>query len=454
MMAEPLWLTAFRDITNATNERTMVSSALGNSGVGNNAPLYDVSPRVAAAAAMLLANLNSIVLDWAARFSVGGTHLNYFIVKQRPVLGPETFLEEVQPRQTYAELIAPRVLELTYTAWDLEPFARDLGYNGPPFRWDEQRRFLIRCELDAAFFHLYLGSEAQWKATGSKELAAYFTTPRHAVDYIMESFPIVKRKDEQAHGRYRTKDVILEIYDRMAEVIEANATAVAAGRQPTARYQTALNPPPGPPTDAEGNFIPMDQWDRANWPAHIHQPRKAAVAVPEVVPVAEFAAMAYPATDADKAICAAALAVVEQSGGLSSMEHLDALLLATHPDWCKAFLDKRGQAAFDAACMSAPPALFVSQGQSIRWKDCRDHLDRLDALAVEHSTLGQPIGKGTALATIKASLPMGVDEIVKFALQAVARIRELRKDLSKVRPPQRNILDAFAEQHRLYQLAA
>jgi len=276
-MTEPSWLTAFRDITNATNERTVISSALGPYAVGNKAPLYDVSPKVAAAAAMLLANLDSIVLDWAARFSVGGTNLNYFIVKQLPVLRPETFLEEVQPRQTYAELIAPRVLELTYTAWDLEPFARDLGYNGPPFRWDEQRRFLIRCELDAAFFHLYLGSEAQWKATGSKELAAYFTTPRHAVDYIMESFPIVKRKDEQAHGRYRTKDVILEIYDRMAEVIEANATAVAAGRQPTARYQTALNPPPGPPTDAEGNFIPMDQWDRANWPAHIHQPQPATI---------------------------------------------------------------------------------------------------------------------------------------------------------------------------------
>ena len=276
-MVEPLWLTAFRGITNSTNERTMVSSALGNSGVGNSAPLYDVSPKVAAAAAMLLANLDSIVLDWAARFSVGGMNFNFFIVRQLPVLGPEVFLEEAQPRQTYAELIASRVLELTYTAWDLEPFAHDLGYNGPPFKWDEHRRFLIRCELDAAFFHLYLGSEAQWKATGSKELSAYFPTPRLAVEYIMESFPIVKRKDEQAHGRYRTKDAILEIYDRMAEVIQANAAAVAAGRQPTVRYQTALNPPPGPPTDAAGNFIPMAQWDRANWPAHIHQPRPTAV---------------------------------------------------------------------------------------------------------------------------------------------------------------------------------
>lgn len=277
-MSEPIWLTAFRDITNATNERTMVSSALGDSGVGNNAPLYDVSPRVAAAATMLLANFDSLSLDWGARLSVGGTHLNYFIVRQLPVLSPEVFLKEAQPRQTYAELIAPRVLELVYTAWDLEPFARDLGYEAPPFIWNEERRFLIRCELDAAFFRLYLGSEQEWKEKGSKDLLAYFSTPRDAVDYILETFPIVKRKDIEKHGSYRTKDTILEIYDEMARVAAENAAAVATGRQPTARYRTRLNPPPGPPCDAQGNFIPVAQWDRANWPSHIHRPREIAVA--------------------------------------------------------------------------------------------------------------------------------------------------------------------------------
>ncbi|MDA4088087.1 hypothetical protein MHAS_02732 [Mycolicibacterium hassiacum DSM 44199] len=33
----------------------------------------------------------------------------------------------------------------------------------------------------------------------------------------METFPIVKRKDIAAHGEYRTKRLILEIYDAMAE---------------------------------------------------------------------------------------------------------------------------------------------------------------------------------------------------------------------------------------------
>ena len=52
-----------------------------------------------------------------------------------------------------------RVLELTYTSRDLASLGHDCGYDGPPFPWDAERRFEIRCELDAAFFHLYLPCE-------------------------------------------------------------------------------------------------------------------------------------------------------------------------------------------------------------------------------------------------------------------------------------------------------
>lgn len=186
----------------------------------------------------------------------------------------------------------------------------------------------------------------------------------------------------------------------------------------------------------------------------IDQPTETVPAVFEEVSVSEFAAMAYPATETDKAICAAALAVVTQSGSLSSMEHLDSLLLATHPDWCKAFLDKRGQAAFDTARRSAPAALFVNQGQSIRWKECRDYLEQLNAIEVAHSGKNQPIGAGTALTSVKASLPTGVDSVVKYVFMALARIRELRRDPASVPQAQRLILDVFEAQHRLCGLAA
>jgi hypothetical protein len=216
-MAEATWLTAFRDITTSTNERTALSSLLGPAGVGNSAPLYEMNPKLAAAAAILVANFNSFALDWTARFSVGGTHMNFFIVKQLPVLPPGVYLERGPEGATYAEFIVPRVLELTYTAWDLAGFARDLGYDGPPFRWDAERRFLLRCELDAAFFHLY-------------------GLARDDVAYVMDAFPIVRRNDEAAHGEYRTKRVILELYDDMARAL--------AGGPP---YQTRLDPPPADP---------------------------------------------------------------------------------------------------------------------------------------------------------------------------------------------------------------
>jgi hypothetical protein len=105
------------------------------------------------------------------------------------------------------------VLELTYTAWDLAPFARDVGDEGPPYLWDTERRAVLRAELDAAFFHLY-------------------GIAREDADYILETFPIVKNNDEKAHGEYRTKRLVLECYDALAA---AAASAKA--------YVSPLGPP-------------------------------------------------------------------------------------------------------------------------------------------------------------------------------------------------------------------
>src|SRR5690606_10355348 len=138
----------------------------------------------------------------------GGTHLKFHVTKQLPVLSPVSYTSVM------TEFIASRVLELTYTCWDLMSFASDVGTQCPPFLWDEERRFWLRAELDALYFHLYGIS-------------------RDDVDYIMETFPIVKRKDEAEHGCYRTKLAILEVYDEIAR-------CRAEGRE----YQTRLDPPP------------------------------------------------------------------------------------------------------------------------------------------------------------------------------------------------------------------
>lgn len=148
---------------------------------------------------VLLANLNSFVLDYASRQKLGGTHMTMFIVKQLPVLPPAEYSKSCpwQPSLTLAEWIKPRVLELTYTAWDLEPFSEDCGYTGDPFVWNDERRLQLRCELDAAFFHMYGIDESD-------------------AEYILGTFPLVRKADEDAYGTYRTKDTILRLHREFA----------------------------------------------------------------------------------------------------------------------------------------------------------------------------------------------------------------------------------------------
>jgi hypothetical protein len=193
------WLLGFRDITNTTNERTAIFGLIPRVAVGHKAPLAFIAfePQWTPA---LAANADAFAFDYIARQKIGGTSLAFFYLKQLPVIPPHTYTPAL------LAFIVPRVLELTYTAWDLQPFAQDVGYGGPPFVWDEQRRFLMRCELDALYFHLY-------------------QINRDDVDYILETFPIVRRKDEAAHGEYRTKRVILEMYDQMAALPVMHAPA-------------------------------------------------------------------------------------------------------------------------------------------------------------------------------------------------------------------------------------
>jgi hypothetical protein len=209
------WLLGWRDICRSTDQRTVIASLIPLSAVGHTTPLM-LSGHPPDLQACMYANLCSFALDYAARQKVGGTHLTYSYLKQLPVLAAETYTKSMawHAPSTALDFILPRVLELTYTAWDLQPFAQDVGCDGPPFRWDPARRFLLRAELDAAFFHLYGLS-------------------RDDTDYIMDTFPIVRKNDEKAHGDYRTKRVILEVYDAMA-------TAARTGDP----YVTRLDPPP------------------------------------------------------------------------------------------------------------------------------------------------------------------------------------------------------------------
>ncbi len=239
------WHLVVRDIARSTDERTMIATVLPDCGVGGTLMLLDGLN--ASSAASLAASLNSFAADYFARQRVAGTHLNPSVFRQVPVPTPQSFSTICTWDITCSieKWLRSRVLELCYTAWDLLPFAQENGYQSPPFQWNQQRRFALRCELDAVLFHLYVpvGANGDWRsAEGEKaedlaRLKANFPTPRDAVAYIMDTFPIVKRKDEEKWDEYRTKRVILEIYDEITRAISVGAP-----------YQTRLDPPPADPS--------------------------------------------------------------------------------------------------------------------------------------------------------------------------------------------------------------
>jgi hypothetical protein len=190
------WLLGWRDITGTEKRRTVIPSVVPRSGMGNTFLLAmpSVAPRLVAC---LYANLSSMALDYTARQKVGGVHLTYNVFKQLPVFSPGAYAESTPWGEIpVADWLLQRVLELSYTAWDLRSFAQDCGDDGPPFLWDSERRFRLRCEIDAAFFHLY-------------------RIPREDVDFILNTFPVVRNSEERTLGEFRTKRVIIEIYDEL-----------------------------------------------------------------------------------------------------------------------------------------------------------------------------------------------------------------------------------------------
>ncbi|ACZ90494.1 Eco57I restriction-modification methylase domain-containing protein [Streptosporangium roseum] len=206
------WLLGWRDICRSSDERTLIDSVFPRTATPDTTLLMLPNR---GSAACLSGNLSSFILDYVVRQKSSGTHLKYFTVRQLPILSPEAYGEDCLwgPGERLHLWVRARVLELSYTSYGLEAFARDNGDKGAPYRWDEERRFWLRAELDAAYFHLY-------------------GVVREDVDYIMDTFRAFRNKSPDLFER--TKKAILEIYDAMQDAID--------GRKP---YQTPLDPPPG-----------------------------------------------------------------------------------------------------------------------------------------------------------------------------------------------------------------
>jgi len=189
------WFIGFKDITSATNSRTMIASVLPRTAVGNKLPLL-LTSRPAREVACLLANLNSMAYDFACRQKIGNVTLNWYIVRQTPVLPPERYRETIMG-ESMVDWVSERVAELTYTANDLDAWGDDLGFQSEPYDWDSERRMELRAELDGLFFHLYGLTE-------------------NNMEHIIDSFGALRRR---GNGDFEYKTQVLEAYRSLADKI-------------------------------------------------------------------------------------------------------------------------------------------------------------------------------------------------------------------------------------------
>jgi hypothetical protein len=196
------WSFGYRFGTNPTNDRTIISAAIPEAVTPHVFVQVVPARALASRAALLLANLNGLVTDYVCRLKMSRQGLDVFIVKQLPILPPSAY----SPKD-FALVIA-RVLELTYTSHSMASFARDLGYSGPPFAWDEDRRALLRAELDAFYAKKY---------GLTRDELRYILDPADVMgpDYPSETFRVLKKNEIAKYGEYRTARLVLQAWDRM-----------------------------------------------------------------------------------------------------------------------------------------------------------------------------------------------------------------------------------------------
>ncbi|MEB2774602.1 hypothetical protein SYJ56_04750 [Algoriphagus sp. D3-2-R+10] len=238
----------FRDITNSTNERSVISCFNGLSAIGHTQPILVFSKSNPVDQLVFNSLISSLTLDFVSRQKVGGTHLTYNYFKQLPIL-----IFSSISKITKEEIVSISI-DLIYSSWDIKSFADELweeadqdlrnaiqvqweenraetsghsmdlpewknaypeiawekekGCPLPPFKWDEERRANLKAELDAYFALLY-GLE--------RDELRYILDPQdvYGDEFPGETFRVLKEKDIRKYGEYRTRRLVLEAYDSL-----------------------------------------------------------------------------------------------------------------------------------------------------------------------------------------------------------------------------------------------
>ena len=231
----------FRDVAQPRDIRSLIAALIPPGVVcGDKVPTLDFQWENEWAYLPWLAVANSFVMDWMVRSKLSSPKMSFTLMDSLPFPRPK--LED-----DWVQRVAPLVLRLICTAPEMTSYWNKMaefgfctaieGESVPPDAFThEGDRQSARAEIDAIV------------------AAQVFGLTRAELSEILDTFPIVKSKDEEKWSEYRTKRVILEIYDAMAEAMRTGDP-----------YQTRLSPPPADPSVAHP------------WPAEM--PRQ-----PQIVP--------------------------------------------------------------------------------------------------------------------------------------------------------------------------
>lgn len=199
----PTWLMGFRRITRSTDERTVIAAILPLSGTGDPAMVVS-SKQPSTLRAALLACLNSLVLDYVARQKMSGTDLRNHYFQQLPVIPPTAF------RPEDLEKICNIIGQLTFTASDLSHVAGEFGVDVQRSAVADDDKALLRGELDAYYAHLYRLTRDELR---------YILDPKDVFGegFPSETFRVLKEREEKEFGEYRTRRLVLEAFDKLAD---------------------------------------------------------------------------------------------------------------------------------------------------------------------------------------------------------------------------------------------
>ena len=199
----PKYLLNWRRNCRSNDERTLITAILALSGIGDS--LFTMHPDFnipSSQRCALYGQMNSLPFDFICRQKVGGVNFSFYYMTQLPFLAPDQYNVDA------LDFIVPRVLELTYTAHDLKPFAEDLNYHGDPFPFEPERRHQLKCELDAYYSKLY---------GLTRDELRYILDPADVMgeDYPSETFRVLKNKELREFGEYRTQRLVLDAWDKL-----------------------------------------------------------------------------------------------------------------------------------------------------------------------------------------------------------------------------------------------